>query len=112
MTEDQILIDYSPPTWREWLFEVLDFGFEYLLLFALFPVLGALTGGHVYQSPLGPLPSAFLVNLGFMLTSLQIALGLLLSGIVEVVTAWALWLTPARALACGLAVGFALWLWR
>jgi hypothetical protein len=65
--ESEILMDYTPPAWREWLFEILNYGVEYILLVAVFGALGALGGEHVYQSPLGPVPLGSLVPFGFML---------------------------------------------
>jgi hypothetical protein len=108
----QILIDYTAPTWREWLFELLNYSVEYILLFVVFGALGALAGDHVYQSPLGPVHLGSLVSFGFIFTLLQIMLWQLVEAIIQAVSAWALWLTPARAVVCGLVVGVVLWLWR
>ena len=109
---DQILIDYSPPSGPEWVRLILAESIEWTLLFMVFGALGALAAGHVYQSPLGPVHLGTLVSFGLMLTLLQIMLSWLVEGIIEAVSAWALWLTSVRAIACGLAVGAALWLWR
>jgi hypothetical protein len=103
-------MNYTPPAWRVWLFELLDYGVEYLLLWAGFGVLGALASGHIYQSALGPVHLDTLVSFGFMITLLEIMLWWLLEGIVELISAWALWLTPTRAVACGMVAGAALWL--
>ena len=108
MDESQILMDYTPPTWREWLFKFLDGGFELILLFAVFGALGAVAAGQLYQSPLGPVHLGSLVSFGLMLTLLQIMLWSLVEGIIEAVSAWALWLTPVRAIISGLAVTIAL----
>ena len=110
MDESQILMDYTPPTWREWLFKFLDGGFELILLFAVFGTLSVLASGYVYQSPLGPV-SGDIINLGFIFTLLQLMLWSLVEGIIEALSAWALWLTPVRAIISGLAVAIALWLW-
>jgi hypothetical protein len=64
------------------------------------------TSRHSGQCPLGSL-----VPFGFMLTLLQIVLWWLVEGIIEAVSAWALWLTPARAIVSGLTVAIALWFW-
>jgi len=108
---DQILIDYSPPSWPEWVRLILAESIELILLFMVFGALGALAAGHVYQSPLGPVHLDSLVSFGLMLTLLQIMLCWLVEGIIEAVSAWALWLTPVRALISGLAVAIALWRW-
>jgi len=52
--ESQMLMDYTLPTWCEWLFKFLDGGFELILLYAVFGTLSVLASGYVYQSPLGP----------------------------------------------------------
>ena len=111
MDESQILMDYTPPTWREWLFKFLDGGFELILLFAVFGTLSVLAAGQVYQSPLGPVHLGSLVSFGLILTLLQIMLCWLVEGISEALSAWALWLTPVRALISGLAIAIALWRW-
>ena len=108
---DQILIDYSPPSWPESVRLILAESIELILLFALFGALGALAASHVYQSPLGSVHLGTLVSFGLMLTLLQIMLWWLVEGIIEAVSAWALWLTPVRAIISGLAVAIALWLW-
>src|SRR5262249_9320250 len=103
-------MDYTPPTWHEWLFKFLDRGFELILLFAVFGTLNVLASGYVYQSPLGPVSGA-IINIGFIFTLLQLMLWSLVDGIIEAVSAWALWLSPVRAIISGLAVAIALWLW-
>jgi hypothetical protein len=106
---EQLLIDYSPSSWHEWVRLILAESIEWTLLFVVFGALSALASGHVYQSPLGPV-SGDLVNIGFIFTLLQIMLWWLVEGIIEAVSAWAQWLTPMRAIVCGLAVGALLWL--
>jgi hypothetical protein len=46
-----------------------------------------------------------------MLTLLKIMLWWLVEGIIEAVSAWPLWLTPAREIVSGLTVATVLWFW-
>jgi hypothetical protein len=34
--DSEILMGYTPPAWLEWLFEILNYGVEYILLVAVF----------------------------------------------------------------------------
>jgi hypothetical protein len=65
---------------------------------------------RLIPSPLGPV-SGDIINIGFIFTLLQLMLWSLVEGIIEALSAWALWLTPIRAIISGLAVAIALWLW-